>query len=306
MKEDLPYFSHDNNASQHPKMKALIAEYGFEGYGRFWVLNEKIAQTAEAYIDISRKIYKLDLAKDLGFNSAELDKFLKFLSDPEIDLINIVDNKISTDRINELHKKIIEKRKSRRKDSQNDENGEMNEHFDTEENRINKNRENKNKINSDNFTEPLTESQKQALELSELLLISHRKEFPDYLSGKDTKKITEKWAADVEKLIRIDKKSPETIKRVILWVKTLGNFWFQNIESGKKLREKFERLYGQMVTEVKTELSEKNAKRQSYIPDAEQTEVIFAEIKEAEKNRATDGNLLSELLKITKEKNYGQ
>lgn len=154
MKEDLPYFSHDNNASQHPKMKALIAEYGFEGYGRFWVLNEKIAQTDGAYIDISRKVYRLDLAKDLGFNSDELDGFLRFLSDPEIDLINIKDNKISTDRINELHKKIIEKRKSRRKNNQdnengkmdgyfdnmNEQNGEMSEHFNREEKRIDKNK----------------------------------------------------------------------------------------------------------------------------------------------------------------------
>jgi hypothetical protein len=34
----------------------------------------------------------------------------------------------------------------------------------------------------------LFESQQTALELSELLLTSHRKEFPDYLSGKDDKK----------------------------------------------------------------------------------------------------------------------
>jgi len=102
---------------------------------------------------------------------------------------------------------------------------------------------------------PLSESQKQVLELSELLLTSHRKEFPDYLSGKDTKKITEKWAEDIERLICIDKKNPEIIRQVILWVKTPNNFWFHNIESGKKLREKFEQLYGKMVTEQKKQTS---------------------------------------------------
>jgi hypothetical protein len=31
-------------------------------------------------------------------------------------------------------------------------------------------------------------------------------------------------------------------------VKTPGNFWFHNIESGAKLRKQFERLYGEMVS----------------------------------------------------------
>ena len=97
----------------------------------------------------------------------------------------------------------------------------------------------------------LSESQKSAIELSELLLTSHRKEFPDYLSGNSDNQIKKKingWAADIEKLIRIDKKDPEIIRQVILWVKTPGRFWFHNIESGAKLRKQFERLYGEMKT----------------------------------------------------------
>ena len=97
---------------------------------------------------------------------------------------------------------------------------------------------------------PFSDFQKQALELSELLLISHRAEIPDYLSGKD-KSVIPKWAADIEKLIRIDNKSPERIRQVILWVKTKGNFWFANIQSGKKLRERYETLWAQMQTKSK-------------------------------------------------------
>jgi hypothetical protein len=87
-----------------------------------------------------------------------------------------------------------------------------------------------------------------ALPLAETLLNEHRKEFPDYLAGKD-RQVIPKWAADIEKLIRIDKKAPENIRDVILWVKTPGNFWFHNIESGAKLRKQFERLSGQMKTQ---------------------------------------------------------
>jgi hypothetical protein len=114
MKDNLPYFSHDNNARRHPKMKALIAEFGYEGYGRFWALNERIAESSGAYIDISKKVNKLDLAQELGLNNDGLDRFLKFLSDPEIDLINIKNNKITTDRISEIFEKTMENREDER------------------------------------------------------------------------------------------------------------------------------------------------------------------------------------------------
>jgi len=114
MKNDLPFFSHDNNASLHPKMSALIQEYGYEGYGRFWALNENIARSEGAFIDISRKIYKSNLASTLKMKTDELDVFLTYLSDPEIDLINIQDNKITTDRINELYKEVMENRETER------------------------------------------------------------------------------------------------------------------------------------------------------------------------------------------------
>jgi len=100
MKNDLPYFSHNNNARRHPKMKALIAEFGFEGYGRFWALCERIAEDSDAYLDISKKVNKLDLAGELGLDGNGLDTFLSFLADPEIDLINLEDNIITIDMVN--------------------------------------------------------------------------------------------------------------------------------------------------------------------------------------------------------------
>ena len=115
MKNNLPYFSHDNNARNHPKMQALIAEYGYEGYGRFWALNERIAESDGAFFDISKKVNKLALAKELNLDSAGLDNFLSFLADPEIDLINFEKGIITTDRINDLHAKAMESREEAKK-----------------------------------------------------------------------------------------------------------------------------------------------------------------------------------------------
>ncbi|MCL2879910.1 MAG: hypothetical protein FWF29_06680 [Treponema sp.] len=97
-----------------------------------------------------------------------------------------------------------------------------------------------------------SQSEKDAIKLSTLLLNAHRAEIPNYLSGKDDQKTINRWALDIEKLIRIDQKPPEIIKQVIFWAKTPGNFWFSNIESGKKLREKYETLYSQMQTRTRS------------------------------------------------------
>jgi hypothetical protein len=263
MKDDLPYFSHDNNSHTHPKMKALIAQYGMAGYGMFWVLNEKIASSPGAALDISRKVNKLDLAQELGIKGEEIDGFIDFLSDPEIDLINVNEGIITTDRTQENYQHVMEIKKKERekyekrmekKDQEKpageneDSPGETHDSPGEDENlpgentqiKLNKIKENKNIIMSQNFEE--------ALNLAKTMLLEHRKEIPDFMTGKKDEETIKRWAQDIEKLIRIDKKSPENIGKVIMWVKTPGNFWFHNIESGMKLRKQYERLYGQMIS----------------------------------------------------------
>ena len=55
-----------------------------------------------------------------------------------------------------------------------------------------------------------------------------------------------KWARDMDKLIRLDGRRAEDIEAVIAWCQNNGNFWGPNILSGRKLREKFDTLWGQM------------------------------------------------------------
>ena len=89
MKDDLPYFSHDNDARNHPKMKALRARFGWTGYGQFWALNEMIAGAPQARLDLSRKVVRSSVACELGMTTDALDDFLRFLEDKdECGLIN--------------------------------------------------------------------------------------------------------------------------------------------------------------------------------------------------------------------------
>ncbi len=58
------------------------------------------------------------------------------------------------------------------------------------------------------------------------------------------------WARDIDLLMRIDQRNPEEIRRVIEWCQLPGGFWGPNILSGRKLREKFDTLSGQMMRET--------------------------------------------------------
>ncbi len=58
------------------------------------------------------------------------------------------------------------------------------------------------------------------------------------------------WARDMDLLICIDQRSPDEIRRVIEWCQLPGGFWGPNILSGRKLREKFDTLSGQMMRET--------------------------------------------------------
>jgi DNA-binding transcriptional regulator YhcF (GntR family) len=61
------------------------------------------------------------------------------------------------------------------------------------------------------------------------------------------------WAVDIERLVRIDGATHEQIGFVIEWINSKdGEFWQSNIMSGRKLREKFTTIVGQMKRKPKT------------------------------------------------------
>lgn len=54
-----------------------------------------------------------------------------------------------------------------------------------------------------------------------------------------------RWATEIERAIRIDKRDPSELAKVITWCQS-DTFWRANILSAKKLREKYDTLYLQM------------------------------------------------------------
>lgn len=61
------------------------------------------------------------------------------------------------------------------------------------------------------------------------------------LNGCKSPNITEKWVHDMEKIIRLDKRSPEEVDACIRWSQA-NDFWKANILSPAKLRAKFDTM----------------------------------------------------------------
>lgn len=56
----------------------------------------------------------------------------------------------------------------------------------------------------------------------------------------------QKWCAEIDKMLRIDRRSVEEVETLILWV-SQDSFWKANILSTRKLREKFDQLWSKAV-----------------------------------------------------------
>ena len=64
----------------------------------------------------------------------------------------------------------------------------------------------------------------------------------------------QEWAVHIDRMIRLDERKPEKIKEVIDWCQA-DDFWYANILSTKKLREKYDQLVLQMKNKPKKRFS---------------------------------------------------
>lgn len=100
-------------------------------------------------------------------------------------------------------------------------------------------------VNSiEHIIEPIKEhkdrNSKEAEELAKLLRIEILKRYPNNL-GANKKDCVKRWANDIDKMIRLDKRTPENIKNAILWALN-DSFWQKNIWSGANLRKHYDKL----------------------------------------------------------------
>lgn len=83
--KDKFYFSHDSNARRDPKVIALRAKHGFEGYGRFFALIEIMREHEGYNLDISKKYILQSIASELDFKDVDsCNNFIKDCIDFEL------------------------------------------------------------------------------------------------------------------------------------------------------------------------------------------------------------------------------
>lgn len=110
----LSYFPHEVNSRGHWKFKALRKKFGFEGEGRFWVLNCIIAEEENCRLDLSRPAKLTGIADELGMEDAQFNEFLKYLI-KEVELIRSDGEGYYTDKVDEIFESVMKNRKRQKK-----------------------------------------------------------------------------------------------------------------------------------------------------------------------------------------------
>lgn len=115
MKQNLDYYQHFSNADQHAKFKMLRIKYGWEGEGRFWALNNRMATAENCTVDTTKKYQMVTIATDLGMTLKELDEYIDYL-DKECDLIIRENDFITTEILQENLGRVMKKREKNQED----------------------------------------------------------------------------------------------------------------------------------------------------------------------------------------------
>ncbi|WMT42810.1 DUF4373 domain-containing protein [Paenibacillus sp. D2_2] len=71
------YFSHDCNARHDPKMTAMRAAYGAEGYGWYWMLIEMMMESSDYKLDMQSKYTFNAFALQLQSETMQMQKFVQ-------------------------------------------------------------------------------------------------------------------------------------------------------------------------------------------------------------------------------------
>jgi len=76
MSKDAYFFSHDTNARHDPKISALKSDYGIEGYGRYWIIVEMLAEQENYELTLNGWGVRA-IATECHTNKENIQKFIE-------------------------------------------------------------------------------------------------------------------------------------------------------------------------------------------------------------------------------------
>jgi hypothetical protein len=77
--KDAYYFSHDGNARNDEKLLAVRMKYGWEGYGLFWAIIEKLRESSNYILSKDYNLISFDLRTDASTIKSIIEDFGLFL-----------------------------------------------------------------------------------------------------------------------------------------------------------------------------------------------------------------------------------
>jgi hypothetical protein len=118
MKKNIEWYPHRKDSHRHPKFKLLRATYGQEGWayeGKFWALNNIIADKENCQLDLTKSRNKAVVAGELDLAIEDLMEFIATLCSDEIELlIEIESNIFTTKKIKESFEEAMKTREKAR------------------------------------------------------------------------------------------------------------------------------------------------------------------------------------------------
>jgi len=239
------YFPHDSNARSDPKMVALKNDFGMEGIGIYWALIEILHEQKNGKIEKFPKLFdglasEFKIKKEALLQAIEamVKHFFLLQEDEKWIWSNRVIQNLE-ERKDKCRKKIeagrlggIKSGISRKKDEANEAPLEANEQKESKVKEI--------KTKKDSLVEGKPPTKKVFLETSQEYILANLL-FTEITKLRPTMKKPnmQKWASDIDLMIRVDNRSIDEIKDLIIWCQK-DTFWKTNILSTQKLRKQFD------------------------------------------------------------------
>ena len=122
LKKSLNYYPHYVNSHNHWKFKLLRSLLGWEAEGKFWALNNMIADSENCILKLSKKNIRASVMSDLALSSEQFEKFITVLTH-ECELLINLDGSITTEIVRDSLKLVLKEREeSRKRKQKNDSN----------------------------------------------------------------------------------------------------------------------------------------------------------------------------------------
>lgn len=108
MKNNLSFYRHETTSHNHWKFKTLRRKYKWEGEGKFWALNNIIADSEMCALDLNDEVRKMAIAAELDFDVKEFEEYLNYLI-TNCRLVKEENGFYTTDIVTELFLSVDEK-----------------------------------------------------------------------------------------------------------------------------------------------------------------------------------------------------